>query len=152
LVPVAARFSCRVMSAAVACLACVACGTATGTGAGGAGVAQGREEGPVAAAVSVACQWTRTTGWWGRRAGWSWRGTCGRAGRRISRGREEGWWEVEVKVHALAQEVQWLAQECNEGNRKALLEDALEREGGGGGGSVTSCGWRGTRRRCSAVG
>jgi hypothetical protein len=42
LVPVAARFSCRVVYAAAACLACVACGMAAGTGAGGAGVAHGR--------------------------------------------------------------------------------------------------------------
>ena len=37
---------------------------------------------------------------------------------------------MEAKVHALAQEVQRLAQECNEGNQDvALLEDALEQGG-----------------------
>ena len=37
---------------------------------------------------------------------------------------------MEAKVHALAQEVQRLAQECDEGNQDvALLEDALERDG-----------------------
>jgi hypothetical protein len=54
----------------------------------------------------------------------------GHARRRTSRGREEGQWKVEAKVHALAQEVQRLAQERDEGNRNvALLEDALERDG-----------------------
>ena len=37
---------------------------------------------------------------------------------------------MEAKVHALAQEVQRLVQECDEGNQDvALLEDALERDG-----------------------
>ena len=37
---------------------------------------------------------------------------------------------MEVNIHALAQEVQRLAQECDEGNQGvALLEDALERDG-----------------------
>ena len=36
---------------------------------------------------------------------------------------------MEAKVHTLAQEVQRLAQECNEGNQDvALLEDALEQD------------------------
>ena len=39
---------------------------------------------------------------------------------------------MEAKFHALAQEVQRLAQECDEGKRNvALLEGALEREGEG---------------------
>ena len=45
-------------------------------------------------------------------------------------GIEEGRWEIEAKVYALVQEVQWLAQEYGEGNRNmALLEDALKWEG-----------------------
>ena len=39
-----------------------------------------------------------------------------RARRGTFRGREERRWKVEAKVHALAQEVQRLAQECKEGN------------------------------------
>jgi hypothetical protein len=36
---------------------------------------------------------------------------------------------VEVKVHVLAQGVQWMLQECNECKRNvALLKDALKRE------------------------
>ena len=63
-------------------------------------------------------------------------------------GGEEGRWKVEVRVRALAQEVQWLGHKCDEGNRNvALLEDVLEREGGGRrGGSVSSCTWRSIRQ------
>jgi hypothetical protein len=104
-VAVAISVACRAAAAA-----CVACGTAAGAGAGRAGAAGGgrKEEGP------------------GRGR------SRGRARRRTSRGRKEGRWEVEAKFHALAQEVQRLAQECDEGKRNvALLEGALEREGEG---------------------
>ena len=38
---------------------------------------------------------------------------------------------MEANVRALAQEVQWLGHECDEGNRNVvLLEDVLEPEGG----------------------
>ena len=45
-------------------------------------------------------------------------------------GEEEGRWEVNTEVRALAQEVQWLGHKCNEGNRNVtLLEDMLEWKG-----------------------
>ena len=50
----------------------------------------------------------------------------GRSRRRTSR-REEGLWEVEVKVHALAHEVPWLVQEYDKGNRNvSLLENTIK--------------------------
>ena len=56
--------------------------------------------------------------------------TVGARGRVTSRGREEGRWKVEAKVHTLAQEVQRLAQKCDKGNQDvALLEDALKQDG-----------------------
>ena len=101
LVPVATSSVCRVMSTATACLACVGCGMAVGTGTGtfGAGATQVMAEGMAVDVVSVACRRTRTVGWWGRRTGWSRRGTCGRVRRRTSKGIEEGQPEVEAKKY-----------------------------------------------------
>ena len=43
-------------------------------------------------------------------------------------GGEKRKWEVEAKVCALAQEVQWMGHKCDAGNwNMALLEDVLER-------------------------
>ena len=100
---VAAVVGAAYWAAAAACLACVACGTATGTGAGRASAVLGRAKGSVAAVVSVACQRTRTAGCGGGKDGLT------------SRGREEGRSEVEAKVHVLAQEVQCLVQGEPEG-------------------------------------
>ena len=109
----------------------------------GAAVAGSRAKGLVAAAVSTSCQAVVPACSDGRRRGCG-QNRCGgrreegpgrgrsrgRARRGTFRGREEGRWKVEAKVHALAQEVQRLAQECDEGNQDvALLEDALERDG-----------------------
>ena len=109
----------------------------------GAAAAGSRAKGLVVAVVSMSCQAVAPACLDGRRRGCGQsrcggrreegpgRGCSRRSARRgTSRGREEGRWKVKAKIHALGQELQRLAQGCDNGNQDVtLLEDVLERDG-----------------------